>query len=138
MAIALKPRVSATAMYELADTLGLALEIDKSGQIEGSRRIKITLGKEKLELPVEVVSSHVIGAVAMVLLKVLGNLCVFTTVDDRGGGKIICVHVVDLAKMDQIAGWLEKRKPATIEIAKQLLGSAIVASFRRVKLKQVA
>ena len=130
--------LSSSALYELADALGMTITRDEKGELDGVKNKIIPFGKLLVTLPVEVVSSRIDGKLAMVILSVTGNLCLFATVDDRGGGRIITVHILDLAKMDKVTGWLEKNKPATIELAKKALGPAIVASFRRVKLKHAA
>ncbi|MCO5157862.1 MAG: hypothetical protein M9945_14130 [Aquamicrobium sp.] len=119
-----------TRMYALADALGMAIDSDGAdGKITGARIKKWRLPGVTFEFGQKVVSSGMIDDLIGVIAKIAGNLAIFATVDEQDA---VEVHILDLAMLPKVQSWLEDVKPASREDCLSKLGSAVVASFRKV------
>lgn len=125
-------QVNKSDLYSVADILGLTVELDyATGKLSGKADRVLMLGDLTLHIPARIAGSLLLPECCFVTVNVLGNLALLVVVSDSGTHRCT-VHVLNLAKMDQLDTWLDKKKPKTREEALALLGSAVVKSYMRV------
>ena len=120
-------------VYALADSLGMALTHDPAtDMITGETDKTINLFGSPIKVPTKVVSSLITQAAYMVMVRLIGNLALFVVAKKLHSTTVVDLHVLNLAKMDKVAGWLEREKPASVNDALRKLAPAIVKSFIKV------
>lgn len=120
-------------LYAITDTLGLQFEHDtKTDRIRGEGTNTVNFGPLPVNFHSRIVSSQVLDKDVLLMLRVKGNLSLL--IEGRGErmGEMIIVHLLNLAKMDKIEGWLEAARCKSVEDCITQLGDAIVKSFRKV------
>jgi hypothetical protein len=125
-------QVNSLFMYALADALGMALDIDAKGQVTGSTDRDVYIGKIPVPFNLTVVSSQLRDKSHMLMLRGPGNLAVLAIAEPAKKFDVVTVHLLNLAKMDKVDGWLEAKKPATPADARALLQPAIARSFEKI------
>lgn len=125
-------QVSKSDLYSVADILGMTVELDyATGKLSGKAERVMPLGELSLPLKPKIAGSLLLPDCVFAAVNVLGNLALLVVISDSGPHGCT-VHVLNLAKMDQLDTWLDKKKPKTRAEALELLGSAVVKSYRRV------
>lgn len=120
-------------LYAITDTLGFQFEHDtKTDKIRGEGTHTIHFGALPVNFHSRIVSSQVIDRDVLMMLRVKGNLSLL--IEGRGEklGETIYVHLLNLAKMDKIEGWLEAARCKSVEDCITQLGDAVVKSYRKV------
>ena len=84
------------------------------------------------ETGLKVVSSHLTTHAYMLGLRVTGNLAMLAIVTPAKAHDSVAIHLLNLAKMETIDGWLEKNRPMSPEDAVRILRPAIVRSFHKI------
>ena len=122
-------------IYAIADVLGTKVVYHHDGRrLTGKETREVNLSGLKIDVSCEIVSSLVTDDLVMVMVRSIGNLAMFIAVKEVKHTPIVDLHVLNIAKMDAVAGWLEKAKPVSVNEALRTLDKAVVASF--VKLKK--
>ena len=122
-------------IYAIADVLGTKVVYQHDGRkLTGKETREVNLSGLKIDVSCEIVSSLVADDLVMVMVRSIGNLAMFIAVKEVKHTPIVDLHVLNIAKMDAVAGWLEKAKPISVNEALRLLDKAVVKSF--VKLKK--
>ncbi|MCL4743851.1 MAG: hypothetical protein KJZ83_00400 [Burkholderiaceae bacterium] len=128
-------------VYALADSLNMKIELQSAEpQLRGEKQFNLEIGGLSVPIKVKIVSALLNNSNHMIIVKVMGNLALLMIAgNDRNLKTQIEVHVLNLAKMGQVKGWLERNQSATSAGARSLLDKAIVKSFdRRGKAKWTA
>ena len=122
-------------IYAIADVLGTkVMYTEGSHKLAGKETREVSLSGLKIDVSCEIVSSLMTDNVAMVMVRSIGNLAMFVAAKEIKNASVVDLHVLNIAKMDAVAGWLEKAKPKSVNDALRLLDKAVVKSF--VKLKK--
>ena len=125
-----------TLVYHLVDTLGITAEIDTSKDaISGEGSFEIALGKLKVPFPLKITGSRGGTRELLVTAKCVGNLGLLLHVTPEGQFGRITLHLLNLAKTGPIDSWLKDKAPASHDKAVELLGKAVVKSFRKTTKK---
>jgi hypothetical protein len=118
--------------YALCDSLGIKLTYDPAdNSLRGASEHVVNASGLRFTVASEVVSSWLAATVHVVIVKCVGNLALLAVGKPTNACSDVDLHLLNLAKMDQAAGWLEKEKPASLEVVMKRLDKAIVASFRK-------
>jgi len=124
------PVLKRPLIYSMADSLGLTLHYDAGKEkITGKGEREVNVSGLKLSVPMEVVSSLLTDNAYMLMVKLIGNLALFMAVKTAAGKDVVDLHLLNLAKMDRLDGWLEKEKPTSVNDVLRKLQKATVASF---------
>jgi hypothetical protein len=122
-------------IYAVADILGTKVLYNPDGRkLTAKETREVNLSGLKIDVSCEIVSSLIMDDLVLVMVRSIGNLAMFVAVKEFRNTPVVDLHVLNIAKMDAIAGWLEKHKPFSVNDALRLLDKAVVASF--VKLKK--
>jgi hypothetical protein len=125
--------LSSAEGWALADALGCSLSFNEdTGSIDGSMTKEIMIGGSPIGVPLKVVSSRVGDNATMIIVRVIGNLSALLVVKRVQEKAIVDFHVLNMAKMDAVTNWLEKRRPKSVNDALEKLGTAVVASFTKI------
>ena len=117
-------------IYALADALGMQLQYDpSSGDVNGSQERHVNMHGLRLTVPMTIVSSRLTNNAYMLMARVLGNLGVFVSAKRVDHRDVVELHILNLAKMDRLEGWLEKRKNKTNGDVVEALKPAIAKSY---------
>jgi len=117
-------------IYALADALGMELFVDKKTHtVLGETSRDVNMGGLRLTVPMKVVSSALTPAGYMLLVKVLGNLALLVVSRRVGGKDAVDLHVLNVAKTDKLAGYLERTKPKEVIDVTKGLRAGIARSF---------
>ena len=131
--------VNSVMMFALADALGITIEVEgKTDRVTGKTSRNVHFGKIPVEFNLSVVSSQLRANSYMLLLRCSGNLALFAYVEPNKSWDHVTIHLLNLAKMDKIDGWLEAQAPATPAEAVAKLQPAIVRGFSKVNKTQWA
>ena len=126
-------RVNSQSLFALADAIGAAVEYDhKSGKISGAVERAVKFGDLSVNFGLKIVSSHATNAACMVMAKVVGNLGMFIAVKQVKTTEVVDLYLLNLAKMDRLDGWLEQRKPQSVNEVLKLLDKAKVRGFVKI------
>ena len=118
--------------YALCDTLGMRLTFDPlDNSLRGSAEHTVSASGLRFTVSSEVVSSWVTSATHAVIVKLVGNVALLAVANSTHTYGDLELHILNLAKMDQVKGWLEKEKPTSVNAILKRLGKAIVASFAK-------
>ena len=118
--------------YALCDTLGMKLTFDPvDGALHGSAEHVVNASGLRFNVASEVVSCWLGTSAHVLIVKCVGNLALLAVGKPTNACSDVDLHLLNLAKMDQAKGWLEKEKPASLEVVMKRLDKAIVASFRK-------
>jgi len=124
-------------VYLFADTLGAQVTYDsKAEKLTGDGQRDVFFGDTEVPFKFKIVSSLLLSSSYMIMVKVVGNLGLFMASRQAGPDDVAELHVLNLAKMDTIHGWLEKTKPKDLNAAIAALAPAIVKSFVKQKKNQ--
>jgi ethanolamine transporter EutH len=118
--------VNQHSIYAIADALAMKVFHNRNtGMVTGEVSREVVLGDLPVRLTMKVKSSHVAKGCTMVIVSVLGNLGFLVAVN----GVEISIHALNLAKMEQFNGWLEKHRPESLEVALAALDKGVSRSF---------
>lgn len=121
-------------MYALCDALGMTLDMNlKTGVVTGDDVRHVNLEGLRVKVKPHVVSSLLTQNAYMVIVKVLGNLALFVAAKSVKNGTVVDLHVLNIAKMDQATGWLEKHQPGSVNAAVKKMGDGVVKGFVKIK-----
>lgn len=125
-------QVSKSDLYTIADILGMTVELDHAtGKLSGKVDRALMLGNLSIPVKAKIAGSLMLPDCYFAAVSVLGNLALLAVVSDSGPHRCT-MHVLNLAKMDPLDTWLDKKKPKSRADALALLGSAVVKSYARV------
>jgi len=120
--------------FALADALGVEIAYDHAaGCFKAEGDIDFNLAGSRVRVPIKVVSSLTSENAYMILVRLIGNLAILLVAKPVKTTTIVDLHVLNIARMDAITDWLEKKKPASVNDTLDKLGSAVVASFVKFK-----
>lgn len=120
-------------LYEATDTLGLRFEHDTAtNRVRGEGTHTVHFSKLPVNFHSRIVSSSVLDGLVLLMVRVKGNLSLLLQVESDGVQDVTTVHLLNLAQMDKIEGWLEAARPKSAEDCINQLGKAIVKSFLKV------
>lgn len=128
-----------TLAYALADSLNMALEAGVSDpKLRGSDTFTVDIAGMGIPFAVRVVSALVERNKHMIIAKCQGNLALFlAAVAGKKGEPDVTLLILNLAKMTNPAGFLEKVEPASEKIVERLLEKAVVKKYRKEKNKWI-
>ncbi|MEJ6846733.1 hypothetical protein V3589_11010 [Sinorhizobium fredii] len=124
--------VSSLLYYNVADVLGVTVEVDGKGKLSGHTVRDIDFGGLPVEFRAKIVASRHVKGELLVLARVKGNLALLVESAFCSEGNGVTVHLLNLAKMDAPETWFDHHRPASAEQTLQLLGKAVVKSFKKV------
>lgn len=98
-------------LWDLADSLGVLLEVE-DGQLVCTRSQKeIVFGSLKLSVPLQIISSALTKDGAVALARSLGNVALLSVTRYKDGSPI-SIFIVDVAKMKgRPEGFIERMNP---------------------------
>jgi len=117
-------------MFALSDALGMQLQYDpSSGYVDGKQERYVNMHGLRLTVPMTIVSSRLVDNCYMLMARVFGNLGLFVASHRAVSRDIVELHVLNLAKMDKLEGWLEKQKPESVKAVVAALKPAIAKRY---------
>ena len=124
--------LSRSGLFPIVDILGITMGLNSAnGHLTGKGEKTVVMGDLQVPIKIAVVDSYGHSNWTFVTARCSGNLALLASSLVKLKGEDVFLHLINVAKLSDLASWLSNSRPVSDQDAMDKLGKSLVKSFVR-------